>query len=216
MLQGDNWSMGKQIAMFNKTVRENLPSNFKGTAELSEYLSKCLFIVHIGSSDYTNNYLQTKDYNTSKIYNYNEFGSLLTMKLENQLKVRHGSAKKKKTFFIHKYFIIYKAKTKWNFFFGGVLLLQDLYKLGARNIVVFEIGPLGCYPGSLKIFNPQTTCVDDINKMVSIFNTKLNRKVEELRPTLEGANIIIANVFKLIMDMIDKPSSYGNILIYFY
>uniref|UniRef100_A0A2N9J9A1 GDSL esterase/lipase n=1 Tax=Fagus sylvatica TaxID=28930 RepID=A0A2N9J9A1_FAGSY len=41
---GDNWSMGKQIAMFNKTVRENLPSNFKGTAELSEYLSKCLFI----------------------------------------------------------------------------------------------------------------------------------------------------------------------------
>ena len=120
MLQGDNWSMGKQIAMFNKTVRENLPSNFKGTAELSEYLSKCLFIVHIGSSDYTNNYLQTKHYNTSKIYNYNEFGSLLTKKLENQLKVRHGSAKKKKKLSIYTSILLFiKQKLNGTFFLGG-------------------------------------------------------------------------------------------------
>jgi hypothetical protein len=87
-LQGENWSMGKQIAMFNKTVQENLRRNYNST-ELPKYLSECIFLVFIGTSDYETNYIEVY-YNTSKKYTSEQFGSLLVMQLGYQLKVlRH-------------------------------------------------------------------------------------------------------------------------------
>lgn len=94
--------------------------------------------------------------------------------------------------------------------------MQALYKLGARRIVVFEIGPIGCYPASLKVFEPQTKCAEDINEMVMIFNRNLHIKIEALRSKLKDATILKAEMYGLIRDMIDRPSSYGNIYcIYF-
>jgi phospholipase/lecithinase/hemolysin len=88
--------------------------------------------------------------------------------------------------------------------------LQALYKLGARRIVVFEIGPIGCYPASLKVFTPRTKCAEHINDMVAIFNRKLHRKIEALRSQLKDATILVAEMYGLIKDMIERPSSYGN------
>ncbi|XP_059435474.1 GDSL esterase/lipase 7-like [Corylus avellana] len=166
---GENWSMEKQIVMFNKTVHENLRRHINST-ELPKYLSECIFLVFIGASDYEINFLQVY-YNTSKKYTNEEFGTLLAMKLAYQSK--------------------------------------DLYKLGARRIVVFEIGPIGCYPASLKVFEPQTKCAEDINEMVMIFNRNLHIKIEALRSKLKDATILIAEMYGLIRDMIDMPSSYG-------
>lgn len=75
---------------------------------------------------------------------------------------------------------------------------------------MFEIGPIGCYPASLKIFAPQTKCAEHINDMVAIFNRKLHRKIEALRSQLKDATILVAEMYGLIKDMIERPSSYGN------
>jgi hypothetical protein len=111
-LQGENWSMGKQIAMFNKTVQENLRRNYNST-ELPKYLSECIFLVFIGTSDYETNYIEVY-YNTSKKYTSEQFGSLLVMQLGYQLKVlRHDFINKNALYiYIYIYIYIYEAKTK--------------------------------------------------------------------------------------------------------
>ncbi|KAF3439106.1 hypothetical protein FNV43_RR17381 [Rhamnella rubrinervis] len=168
---GETSSLEKQLTMFNSTLRNNLLKAFNGTAELSAHLSQSFFVVFIGTNDYAYNYLQSSNYNTSKICNQDNFSSHLVIELEKQLKT--------------------------------------LYELGARKMVVFEIGPLGCYPAILKSHKPETKCVDEINQMVSTFNLKLAHMVKTLRSMQRDATIIVAKTYSLIFDMVERPSSYG-------
>lgn len=62
---------------------------FSSTEKLSESLSKSIFLVNLGTSDYIFNYLQPKDYNTSRQYNGEDFAELLVGKLGNYLTVRN-------------------------------------------------------------------------------------------------------------------------------
>ncbi|EXB78252.1 GDSL esterase/lipase [Morus notabilis] len=166
-----SWSMNEQIAIFNMTVQNNLPKHFKCKAELDDYLSKSLFVVDIGTSDYEYNYLQPNYYNTSKRYNPEQFGNLLANQFGKQLK--------------------------------------ELYNLGARKFLVFEIAPIGCYPQAVKRYKPTTKCAEDINNLVLIFNRKLEHKVRTLRSRCKDAHITIAKTYSFILDMLKRPSTYG-------
>ena len=86
IMQEVTLSMEKQIELFRKTVQEYLPSHFSSAIELKDYLSKSIFLVIIGSNDYSHNYLSTQ-YNSSRIYNMKQFADLLTYGLEQQLQV---------------------------------------------------------------------------------------------------------------------------------
>lgn len=86
-MQGTNWSMEKQVALFNLTVHHNLPKHFKTKAGLSDYLSKSLFLIATGTADYKYNYLQPQFYNSSKKYNPDQFSRLLVNRLGEQLQV---------------------------------------------------------------------------------------------------------------------------------
>ena len=77
-------------------------------------------------------------------------------------------------------------------------------------MVVFEIGPLGCYPAILKSHKPETKCANEINQMVSIFNLKLEQTVKTLRSIQIDATIIVAKTYSLIFYMVERPSSYGK------
>ncbi|KAI7995056.1 GDSL esterase/lipase 7 [Camellia lanceoleosa] len=87
--------------------------------------------------------------------------------------------------------------------------LKDLYNLGARRIVIFQVGPLGCFPYIINKVKPRSRCAEDVNKLVSGFNDKLNAKLIELTKTLHGSKFVTVKTFNLIRSMIENPTDYG-------
>ncbi|XP_071935288.1 GDSL esterase/lipase At1g29670-like [Coffea arabica] len=71
--------------------------------------------------------------------------------------------------------------------------LMTLYNYGARKLVLFGLGPLGCIPTEISMF-PTPTCVDSINDAVQLFNDRLKQLVEDLNTKLSQAKLIYINV----------------------
>lgn len=51
--------------------------------------------------------------------------------------------------------------------------LKELYNLGARKFVVFQISWVGCYPELVEKFNLKDKCAENVNDMVKLFNKKM-------------------------------------------
>ncbi|KAJ4979024.1 hypothetical protein NE237_009804 [Protea cynaroides] len=82
---GKNLPLKVQIEMFNETVTQYLPKNFKTNDEFLHYLSKSIFLVNVGSNDFLNNYLLPTQYNSSHQYSPEQFASLLLQELKQYL-----------------------------------------------------------------------------------------------------------------------------------
>ncbi|XP_058183551.1 GDSL esterase/lipase At4g16230-like [Rhododendron vialii] len=76
-------------------------------------------------------------------------------------------------------------------------------------MVVFQLGPLGCWPYVLNKVKSTNNCAEDVNKLVSTFNEKLGAEVKELSEKLEGSSFVTARIFDLIRSMIQNPKDYG-------
>ncbi|XP_021721589.1 GDSL esterase/lipase At1g29660-like [Chenopodium quinoa] len=74
--------------------------------------------------------------------------------------------------------------------------LLALYDSGARKIVVFGLGQIGCTPAEKARFN-STKCVDEINKAVDLFNTKLVSLVDDFNLKLLEAKFTYINLSAL-------------------
>ncbi|KAI3452170.1 hypothetical protein Pfo_008835 [Paulownia fortunei] len=162
----------EQVDFFKRTVEEELPRHYPNSDELSNYLSKSVFVISIGSNDYINNYLDTQRHDTSKRYSPESFAKLLIDKLSQQL--------------------------------------QRLHQLGARKVIMFEIGPIGCIPSSTKQFKHNGRCVEEINQLAVIFNNQLAPMLQNLTSTLQGSAFILGHAHWLGYDAVINPSKYGN------
>lgn len=70
-----------------------------------------------------------------------------------------------------------------------------MYKLGARKIAVFGLGPLGCTPTEIARFGTGgKPCVDSINNASSVYNAKLKPLVDELNSNFPDARFTFINV----------------------
>ncbi|KAJ4955959.1 hypothetical protein NE237_012742 [Protea cynaroides] len=91
------------------------------------------------------------------------------------------------------------------------LQLTRLYDLGARKIIVANVGPIGCIPFE-RDTNPMAGdgCVAFPNEVAKMFNLRLKRLVvEELRSTLVGSLFVYADVYNVFGDVIQNYTSYG-------
>ncbi|KAL5739219.1 hypothetical protein ACOSP7_028138 [Xanthoceras sorbifolium] len=155
----------EQIGLFKNTVNLLLRSHFKSAKELSNYLSKSIFVITIGSNDYINNYLGNKRSDPLS------FAQLLVDTLSNQLK--------------------------------------RLYDLGARKVVVFDLGPIGCIPSITRKQKHNGKCVENVNQIISFFNKKLPGMLRHLKSSLKGSNFVLGHVNGLGYDAVINPSKYG-------
>ncbi|CAI9752769.1 unnamed protein product [Fraxinus pennsylvanica] len=146
-------NFAEQIDSFNNTSKQELPKHYKTSSEVSDYLSKSIFVITIGSNDYINNYLEPGLYDTSKHYDPQSFARLLVGNLSLQF--------------------------------------QRLYKLGARKIIMFEIGPIGCIPSVTRQFNHSGQCVEDVNQLAVIFNNELATMHKDLTSPLKASEVIL-------------------------
>lgn len=95
--------------------------------------------------------------------------------------------------------------------FNFFVILYDLYKLGARKMVVFQLGPLARLLAiRSKQVKPTSNCAEDVNKLVSTFNDKLGAKIKELSEKLEGSSFVATRIFDLIKIMIQNSKDYGE------
>ncbi|KAK9272683.1 hypothetical protein L1049_003060 [Liquidambar formosana] len=90
------------------------------------------------------------------------------------------------------------------------LHLQRLYKVGARKIIMFEIGPIGCIPSITKTSKVHGgECVEESNQLGSYFNRQLPAMLRNLTSTLQGSIFILGQANWLGYHAIKNPSNYG-------
>lgn len=85
-LQGICLNFDEQIDLFNLTVELELFKHYKASSKVSDYLSKSLFIITIGSNDYLN-YAQPQLFYAKRRYDPQSFAKLLIDNLTLQFQV---------------------------------------------------------------------------------------------------------------------------------
>lgn len=84
--------------------------------------------------------------------------------------------------------------------------------MGARKIVVANVGPIGCIPYQ-RDANPSAgdNCAASANQLAQLFNTQLKSLVTELRTDLHGSQFVYADVYRIVDDILQNFISYGMI-----
>ncbi|KAI3453091.1 hypothetical protein Pfo_009754 [Paulownia fortunei] len=88
--------------------------------------------------------------------------------------------------------------------------VDKIYKLGARRIAVFALGPVGCVPArTLLPGAPVTKCYGKMNKMVKNYNMGLENVVKALPVRYPGAIGVFGAVYKTVQVFRANPKRYG-------
>ncbi|KAG8472474.1 hypothetical protein CXB51_035282 [Gossypium anomalum] len=88
--------------------------------------------------------------------------------------------------------------------------IRELYKLGARKVVIGGLPPMGCLPleRTTNMFFG-SDCIDEYNDVAKDFNKKLQGAVTELRQELGGIHLVMSSPYDKLMEMIRNPSHFG-------
>ncbi|KAJ1391146.1 SGNH hydrolase superfamily [Sesbania bispinosa] len=86
--------------------------------------------------------------------------------------------------------------------------LMRLYQLGARKMVFHGLGPLGCIP-SQRVKSKRGQCLKRVNEWILQFNSNVQKLIYKLNHRLPNAELIFADTYPLVLDLIDNPSAYG-------
>ncbi|KAF0901535.1 hypothetical protein E2562_003514 [Oryza meyeriana var. granulata] len=92
---------------------------------------------------------------------------------------------------------------------------QELYKIGARNIMVFNMAPIGCYPAFLTKL-PHTSndmdrygCMKTYKSAVIYYNELLNTSLAEVRKKLQDASIVYVGKHAVTLELFRHPKAHG-------
>ncbi|KAF4353050.1 hypothetical protein G4B88_010039 [Cannabis sativa] len=89
--------------------------------------------------------------------------------------------------------------------------VQNLYSMGARNVGVATLPPLGCLPGAITLFGfgNSELCVDRLNYDAISFNTRLNSTSQSLRNRLSGLNLVVFDIYQPLYTLVTNPIENG-------
>ncbi|XP_073224513.1 GDSL esterase/lipase At2g42990-like isoform X2 [Cicer arietinum] len=87
--------------------------------------------------------------------------------------------------------------------------LRKIYDLGARKISLTGLPPMGCLPleRALNIMDLHG-CVDEYNDVALEFNAKLGRLVTKLNKKLPGFQLVDANGYNILLQIVTQPSHF--------
>ncbi|KAF3559884.1 hypothetical protein F2Q69_00011612 [Brassica cretica] len=89
--------------------------------------------------------------------------------------------------------------------------IGELYSLGARNIAIAGLPPIGCLPIQMtaKFRNIFRFCLKQENKDSVVYNQKLQKLLPQIQSSHTGSKILYADIYNPIFDMMQNPSKYG-------
>ncbi|ONK72575.1 uncharacterized protein A4U43_C04F20840 [Asparagus officinalis] len=87
---------------------------------------------------------------------------------------------------------------------------QELYKSGARKIVILGAPPIGCVPSQRTLAGGiERDCVPLYNEAAMMLNKELAMEIQRLNSTLPGSMLLYIDTYTPLLDMISRPSAYG-------
>ncbi|XP_059658359.1 GDSL esterase/lipase 6 [Cornus florida] len=90
------------------------------------------------------------------------------------------------------------------------IFLDQIYKLGARRIAIFSLGPVGCVPArSLLPDAPIERCFGKMNRMVKNYNFGLESLVKNVTIKYPGAVGVYGAVYDTVQQFRALPTRYG-------
>ncbi|KAJ0971645.1 hypothetical protein J5N97_019604 [Dioscorea zingiberensis] len=87
--------------------------------------------------------------------------------------------------------------------------LQGIHNLGARNMGVVGLPPIGCLPIVITLFGfGDRGCIEAFNSMAFTYNNKLQNLLQKTSTMLEGSQLIYVDVYTPLFDLIQSPNKY--------
>ncbi|KAL6580215.1 hypothetical protein OROMI_008239 [Orobanche minor] len=86
--------------------------------------------------------------------------------------------------------------------------LVVLHSLGARQLMVFGLGPMGCIPIQ-RVLSSSGGCQDRTNKLALGFNQAASRLVTQLSSNLPNATFRFGDAYDVVNNLITNPNQYG-------
>ncbi|KAF7815887.1 GDSL esterase/lipase [Senna tora] len=88
--------------------------------------------------------------------------------------------------------------------------MEELYGMGARKISIVGLPPMGCLPLERTTnFMFGSECVEEYNNVAIDFNGKLEGLVLEMNQKLLGIQLVFANPYDIIWNIIQNPGAFG-------
>ncbi|GAB4835451.1 GDSL esterase/lipase ltl1 [Ancistrocladus abbreviatus] len=88
-------------------------------------------------------------------------------------------------------------------------ILERLYNLGARRVLVTGTGPLGCVPSERAQRGRNGECAQDLQRAAALFNPQLVQMIREVNSEIGSDIFVAANAFQMHMDFVSNPQAYG-------
>ncbi|XP_019458643.1 PREDICTED: GDSL esterase/lipase At2g42990-like [Lupinus angustifolius] len=87
---------------------------------------------------------------------------------------------------------------------------REIYELGARKVSVTALPPMGCLPleRAINVLDYHG-CVEGYNDVALEFNGKVGRLVTKLNNELYGFQLVDANAYHILLQIVTQPSSFG-------
>ncbi|XP_027125567.1 GDSL esterase/lipase At1g74460 [Coffea arabica] len=86
--------------------------------------------------------------------------------------------------------------------------LTLLHGLGARKVMVFGLGPMGCIPLQ-RVLSSSGECQDRTNKLAQSFNQQAGKLVADLSNSLPNATYHFGDAYDVVNEVISNPSKNG-------
>ncbi|XP_027333430.1 GDSL esterase/lipase At1g74460-like [Abrus precatorius] len=86
--------------------------------------------------------------------------------------------------------------------------LKLLHSLGARQLVVFGLGPMGCIPLQ-RVLSTTGNCREKANKLALNFNKAASKLVDDLVKHLPHSRYRFGDAYDVVNDVISNPMKYG-------
>ncbi|XP_076925393.1 GDSL esterase/lipase At4g28780-like [Bidens hawaiensis] len=90
-------------------------------------------------------------------------------------------------------------------------ILEQLYNLGARRILVTGSGPLGCVPSQLALAGGNGQCAPGPQQAAFLYNPQLVQMIQGLNQELGSNYFVAVNAMKMQKDFISNPQAFGFI-----
>ncbi|KAL8517898.1 hypothetical protein ACS0TY_009276 [Phlomoides rotata] len=88
-------------------------------------------------------------------------------------------------------------------------VLQRLYNLGGRRVIVTGTGPLGCVPAELAQHSTNGECAQELMKAASLYNPQLVQMLSQLNNEIGKDVFIAANTNQMHLDFVSNPAHFG-------
>ncbi|KEH31935.1 putative triacylglycerol lipase [Medicago truncatula] len=86
--------------------------------------------------------------------------------------------------------------------------LKLLHSLGARQLQLFGLGPMGCIPLQ-RVLTTTGNCRESVNKLALSFNKASSELIDDLVKQLPNSNYRFGDAYDVVSDLISNPLKYG-------